>query len=386
MQKLKFSEFLKDVFGIDFTMFLSGTELLFAYEVNKYLVDEGIEISLEGLDVLEPLLLGDYFAFVKLSGMKFDEPYASVGVTLKDSKEFFVNQLTDVELGRNDGVIYFTRHGSVVNTKYMTAFAYSPKCYLSLFARVCVDNYIKGTGDKLIIDNSMDPAGMFEYSELYILQNYGNKLASDEYLELMVCDGHNQIGWESFTVFNRQLGLMCKDYTVNEKKELLDKRYRVGDVVLLYEKEKKVESRTVSRLVSCKPGVIDKITDKEICLRVYPDVTTRATKEYEILKLESDLYTVSDADEYYEARSAYDYTSIGIEGYVRDEEYFIMPLLPYDSTVQYRKLDDGRYEAVELDTIDTVYTVFKDRGVKFDEARFKERYYRDKDMPVVVGD
>lgn len=386
MEKLKFGDFVKDVFDVEFNVFKSGTELLFTYECRKYLALEGIDLTAEGLDILDALLTGSYFAFVRNEGLVFDEPYMQAESGGFDRRDYFLDTLDDINLGFNEDSINFTTRGDLKNKKYMTNFAYSPKCYLSLMAYVSVYNFINKTSLCLIIDNSTETAGAFEYSELCILQEYGNKLVSGDFLQMYVNDGYAQIPWEGFWMYNQQIGLMLKDYTTVEKFDELSANYIVGDVVLLYTKEKQVKSHKVTKLLSCVPCVIKSITESHIELNKYTDITTTTTMAEKIRELDSDLYSAVDVNEFYVARVKFDYSSIGVRGCTSLEEFFITDVVEGDYTIQYiEDVENGGITSVQLDTIDTVYCVFKNRGVKFNEERFIAKYYTQKGKSIPGG-
>ena len=135
-----------------------------------------------------------------------------------------------------------------------------------------------------------------------------------------------------------------------------------GDVVLYYETDKAIKSKSIRRLMNCYPAVIRGISKMGISLEYYPDITTVLTKKRELQKAEE---------------------LCGGEYRYSHEDYNRFPCctVNLDLFKQYLVNKDGIEGVYELDTLNTIYAVFEDRKINYNKKEFLNKYFK-KSKPV----
>lgn len=389
METIKLKDILPE--GKRLKTVMTGSELLFLNELDKYTtLLLGKKLDLTGVTILKSLQKERLFSFVVYQGLNvgFDvdmstlKPYGDIVKTL------FTQTVDGIVFKENtDEVVHYDFSIAPVENRKLNGDSRS-SAYISLVAYVIVKAYMEGKKlPKIIIGEHNYVIVNLEYHHLYILENYGNKL----FKGLVEYRGSNdkiQVHWESYVMLQRQKGLMCRPYSPKDKlKYIKKKNFKEGGVVLLYTRTNCTKGNTITKLESCYPAVIDKITDTEIHLRYYATVETSLTRYMKLAQIDeesdgnSGLLDV-DFDRFVPSRCVYDLTTIGIEGFTYDESVFIISPIDSDSTKQWLSNSRGQ-DHVTLSTLDTIYAVFEDRGVEYDREAFLDKYFRSKNrIPV----
>jgi hypothetical protein len=180
---------------------------------------------------------------------------------------------------------------------------------------------------------------------------------------------------------------MNGEYSSKEKYDYLLAELEVGDVVLLYSREFNPDDErdTIGSLKSCYPAVIESFDEKVIVLRYYSNVETKLTQrtrmEQLVDKIEGleELFTPEDYERTVTSEKRLSLADIGVETCTYLEDTFIFKPVEGDSTEQLFKDDSsGELISVKLNTLDTIYAVFEDRGVKYNRDRFLQKYFTSK--------
>lgn len=370
---------------------LTGSELLFVYELDKYvklMLDKRLDLT--DISILAELKRERHFSFVSTNGLEFD---------FVPKKEDLADYSSDVRkyfLGTVEGVVFKEETPEKVVFEYyhdvdanrVFRDDHSSMAYISLVAYLIVRSYQQGVPvPKLFIDHGNYNQQELEYADLFILKMYGNRFLEDlveiEYSE----NWGYQPEWEAYVMERRQRGHMNNpDYTMRDKFTHLRRNFAVGDVVLYYQRSKPAKGKTINRLTACYPAVIRYFDKTTVVLEYFPIVQTRLTRRMELEEISSNfeemgkesIYTEDDYERFISTTNTYTLTEIGVGDctYV-EREFFIEPI-DFDGTYQYLEIPDG-VQCVWLSTLDTIYAVFEDRGVDYDKERFLQKYFKNRE-------
>ncbi|MNL91101.1 hypothetical protein D3C81_08290 [compost metagenome] len=368
---------------------VTGSELLFIYELNKYTKKMlGKELDLEGLQVSKNLLASEELAFVLRQGLSLGIDLTNITLTdySKHEKLFFTSTIEGLlfEKDTDEEVVFNLYCDYAVNNQFNRDFLRG--VYVSTLAFLIVRAKLKGTSiPKLVIKNIKSLIND-DCVHMEILRGYGNKFAKD-ILEIQYYSENDEKHsvWVSYVTCNRQRGVMNRKYSSAEKFRLLKKNFEVGDVVLFYRTKKYNEGKTIADLCSCYPAVIEAYTSNSIVLSYYPTVETKLTQVTELSMLEDDLglddddscFGVNDYTKFIECKESCSLLEIGIDVYTFTDELFILKPFDSDGTYQYFRTPEGG-ERVWLSTLDTIFAVFEDRNVSYNREKFLQTYFYSK--------
>lgn len=380
--------------GLKIKRITTGSELLFAYELDKYarlMLDT--KISLKGIPILKQLYAQAEFSFVVSHNLDigFEIVNKSALMDISSKKGYF---FTDVVQG--------IALKSVTPTEWVYDFSYNTRAnrvcygmnraaaYVSLVAFMIISSIANDVScPKLVIDHENHAELAQEYVHLLILRDYGSKVLKDLIdIRFNKATG-NQPEVEAFILVNRQRGYMNREYTTTEKVRHLKKNFYVGDIVLLYSCKKLSKTKVIPVIESCYPAVITGYDDRGINLTYYPNVTTKTTHTISIYNVEEEYKDtartkglISDADyaRFPVCNVRIPFFDIGIDSCTYLEEKFLIKPIESDGTYQYFRTAKG-YDRVFLNTIDTIYALFEDRGLWYsDESRerFIYKYFTER--------
>lgn len=377
---------------------LSGTELLLAFELDNELQRQlGERIELD-VSIAKEVSKNGFFSLVRdldekrnnknndvsyKSALFTEEqlalPRAPYGTLMRKAFDKDVSQ-AKFEVYTDEKIVYsfnsFQRENMVLHNLDRE---YG---YVALMARILVDFYKRGIEPpKIEIAHRTYSAENMEYDSLLILKLYGNKIFEDILEVNFAEDKTYQPNWSSYREYCSQIGRMLKTATPVQKFKYLNKKYEVGDVVLLY-KRTKLNGGSTGVLKNCYPAVIQAFDKNSITLEYYPNVDTLQTRYFELSNVEEDLdtdnvdsiYREEDYKSFVRLSETFPLISIGINDLTYTELTFILDVLPFDGKNQYYNID-GVLRYVDMDTIDTVYAVFEDRGVPYNKERYIKKYF-----------
>lgn len=381
--------------GLKIKKITTGSELLLAYELDKYarlLLDK--KLSLKGVTILKQLYSQAEFSFVVSHGLDVGFEVVNKAESLMDLSTkrgfFFTDLVNGVEFKSktDDEWVYEFNYNTRAN-KICYGMNRSA-AYVSLVAYMIIDSIDRGVKcPKLIFDQATHAELALEYVDILILRDYGNKLLKDLVeIKFNKATG-NQPEVEAFTLVNRQRGFMNREYTASEKYRFMKKHFEVGDVVLLYTRKKASKTKVIRMIDSCYPAIITGFTDKDVSLTYFPNTNTKTTHTIMLYDAEEEygedartkgLISDEDYTRFTVCPSTFNYIDLGVDLCTYLETKFIIRPVESDGTYQFFHTDKG-YDRVFLNTIDTIYALFEDRGLWYDEAskeRFVNKYFTEK--------
>ena len=384
MKSIKLSE----IIGKDIKFVKSGSEIMYLYELDKYCKQIlGKSIDFKGVSLIKELYNSEYYYYVYRHGVSLGyEPDKVEFADLTEiERKFFNYDLGGIVFEKKSADEWVYDYNTDRNANLILNYYNRSAGYVSLYAyMVILAIKDKKPVPKLVLNNSSPKQEEMEYLDILILQNFGNKLLKDKVDVHFSKETVTQPEWEAYVMYYRQLGYMQTDVSVNEKMKYVKKNFKVGDVVLLYSTEKAVKSKSIRKLTSCFPAVIRDIKGVNIMLDYYPIVATKLTKQIVLRQLEENygkdmIYTYEDSIKFPTCSKSFSLYSGGVDYLMHFEDEFI--LTPFDGTDTFEQylLDkngvEGRYE---LGTLDTIYAVFEDRGVDYNEERFLKYFGKKK--------
>ncbi|WP_435924470.1 hypothetical protein [Paenibacillus sp. DYY-L-2] len=414
------------------TTIQTGSELLLAYELDKYaksLLNKKLVLS--DVTISEELLIGEHFSFVWHSGL--DVGFTPDKEVLAECSvgDFFLDSIENVVFKKytDDEAVYDYDYDTKAN-RIMNYDSNRSKAYVSLVAYIFVRSYKDSVKvPQIIIDHKKRFPNQFEYIDLYILMRYGNCLLEglldikflepkshkklsheksiDQYAEGREKIQEYQFEWIAYVKHWNQRGWMNEPYSVKQKFTSLSSEFEVGDVVLLYERDNNQrkyngENEEIGKLLSCYPAVIREFNKNFLRLTYYPRVYTLLSEEmkiesfnltpenlreinmlsYERVKHFRNLVGVKKKKELFFGEKTYfigqpekfDLVNLGVGRYTYDENKFIVTPIEHDGSYQFIFTEEGIRFAY-LSTIDTIYHVFDDYEVEYNKKRFLDKHY-----------
>ena len=246
--------------------------------------------------------------------------------------------------------------------------------FIPFIASFIVDKFITGTRGVLHFVSSAVPN---IYTNVFVLMYNGNKLIKDIISIENISMG--QAEWFAFIAAQRQCNrMLCSADSVAKAKWFKDNDVRTGDVLLLYTIGKN-QDKTKRELQSCFIGVVTSLSNMEISMSVIYSIETVLTQVERVSTSNILDKSVEDYTTFGVAQKTIQFTSLGCDYLTYDEEYMVMKPSTDDGSVQLMVMpnEDGEWDVckVEMDTLDTIYAVLKNRGIKFNEERFLKEYF-----------
>lgn len=262
----------------------------------------------------------------------------------------------------------------------------SQQSWVSFVAMVAVERLKNNQPCKLIIklDNHIT-LNFFAMCYLDVLLEKTSALSSWVVIDYSRLDKDTmlQVSYCSWYSIGKELGLVQSWHSVKEKVNYMKELdIKIGDVVLLYERGKSRKTSNIKPIINCHFAVIKDITKGVIVFDVINTIKTReqgrvdwADKTMTVKNLYNNKNPF-DVLNHNEIRKPIDV--LGIEHLLFDELFFIAPLSEAED-ISFMSVTDGtRKDKLYLPQNDLVYWVFKDFNVQFDEQRFLNKYFKDR--------
>lgn len=194
--------------------------------------------------------------------------------------------------------------------------------------------------------------------------------------------------------------LTQEGFTIEEKKSYLDKNnkyFRVGSVVNILERKRKMTTYRFSSILNCHLAVIRSISDRFINVEIIPQKFTRAQYEYDFLEAPEHaklLYEDGTLPIQPTRRESFSYFELGIEGCTKDDtnmvhEYKILNRLNdkgEGDVTQYVFGKDGNSFKKSMSFNEAVWYILKEHKITFDEDLFKEVYLTKDEISELYGE
>lgn len=367
----------------------TGSELLLAYELNKYAqLMLGKEVALTDVTIAKELFSGEHFSFVVMNGLNvgFVPERETLADITKNARYFFPTTVEGVAFVSvtPEKVVYKFDHDT--NANKILHGDNRGTSYVSLVAYLMVKAKAEGVAiPKLVIDHETYNQRELEYVELMLLQHYGNRVLKNLIEVKYATNWGFQPEWEAFLLYNRQRGLMNTEYSVPEKQKHLRKNFQIGDVVLMYQRTRGAKGKTVNQLKACYPAVIKGFTANGVTLTYYPIVQTEFTRHMELNDVSQNLedddrtftYREDDYSLFNACTTSFPFTSIGVGTATWTEECFFIKPVDFDGSYQFFRTKEG-IRHLFLSTLDTIYAVFEDRKVEYNREAFLQEHFHSK--------
>lgn len=385
---------LTELLGSKVRRIQSGSELLFVWELYKYskeLLDR--VLTIEDAQVLKAVRDGEHFAYV------YNNSELNLNYTPSENEILADYSETDRKYFKGDlsGIVFekqteedWTYCYHTDKSANIVLYGYNRSAgYVSLYAYMVVKAYKEGKKvPKLILKNLSPKQEEQEYVDILILMNYGNQWLKDKVEIQFSKEVVVQPEWEAFIMYQRQLGNMLEETPLLKKIKYMTKHFVVGDVVLYYQTDKSIKSKSIRKLTNCFPAVITEINKNEFKLNYYPMIETFLTHKTRLEEVEQNSgiegfkYTSYDYNNFPVCSVTLDYISTGIDILTYTEDSFILKLMKgTDTFPQYIKNSNGMTHIYDLDTINTIYAVFEDRKVEYLKERFLQLHFK-REIPV----
>lgn len=250
--------------------------------------------------------------------------------------------------------------------------------YIPLMAYFAVSKMLAGEKGQLRLVTRL--SGADHYINLIILRNYGNRLVNDM-LSIENCN-LEQADWVAYVKMQKSFGRMATDSDSTEKQKWLKEHdVQKGDILLLYEIEKGA-SISNREITACHMVVVESYDSMSIQYTYIGTTELVLTQIERVSKTEFMQKSVKEYQDFFKQTKSLSYTSVGIEYLTYEEDYMLMLPTGDDVSCQLMILpgENGKWELrqVVLDTLETIYAVLENRGIKYSKERFLNKYFKGK--------
>ena len=380
--------------------FETGAELVLAYALNDYAIKYlNARLDCTNVRVSKDLVKEEIFAYIcdysinpeNIVFNSLDVPENRPRYSFRPTRD--MNLLDSLVINMTpEKWVFGIANDNVKNSQIRVGVAAWNYCYI--VAKWLIWRYLNKNMPvpKLIIDQQRMSITRYEYSLLIILIKYGNQILNIPEFELVYDNPPNDdYEWVAFVEEKRMRGMMHNipnTYSAKDKIVYMTKRLKLapGDVVLLFRRRDNRNNGDITQnLIDVYPAVIMSVTAEALTLQycTQTDLTLTRKHHLDMLRMNGGhrIYTARDYTRFEVQPRRFEWFDIGIEGFSSTELWFIIPMVRDDSTVQY--INDGEKDCmVTLDTVETVYALFEDRGIKYDKARYLEKNYPNGEIPI----
>lgn len=367
---MKVSELVKIVSGKEVNMLMTGAECEFVGSCAFYLKllrGDSVELDID----INPLVRAEYINRMQDLGVVIEgRVKGSYNVSnfcrpMEKVMSYIVDKtVTDWS---------FDIYSDIINNSHVNHG--SGAGYIPFLAYFVVTKMLEGTKGVLRIVTKV--SGPSEYISLLILKVYGNKLA-EGLVDIENCN-MGQAEWTAYVQMHKQFGHMITTSDSIEKRNWLNEHdVKSGDIVLLYEigKGNNISTR---ELTSCRIAIVNSVNEFNVGLDIIGTTELILTQIERVSHTEFSGKTKEDYEGFYRRSETISYTSLGIEYLTCDEDNMLMLPMADDISSQLMILpgDNGEWELkhVILDTLETIYAVLENRGIKYNKERFLNKYF-----------
>lgn len=377
-----------------------GSELYYICELGKYLKNYNDILSLSGVKVDTRLKNSKFWLYLQYA---IENGYVT-DINIDTDDIFDYSKLNKTiftsDISANLDKLCFVKQGKelileyVDNINYLGDGGLHSQAFVSLIAYMTIERTKKGYPEVFHLKLNQIVLNVSSLVDIICLQSTS---AIKDWCKVDIAVDTNfwrDCNWKAYVYDNMQRGEMQRKLSPSEKKAYFKSLgYKVGDLILIYNKGGEKETDNIRKIKETYFAVIEKITDDRIFVR---EVKKKDTVFGETLAHNKDKKnTYSNVFNYKGRVCDYRWIDIGIGRKVFNEQYFIEDLNKEDEFII--KVTDGKREnRVKLLVPDTCYWVLKDRGIQFDEEHFKEvyknyvplaydRYMNGEEIPEIVG-
>lgn len=363
------------------------SELYYIAEIAKYLkILENETLSMEGVIIKPTYLNSKYYRYMQsqsIEGIPFRE--------FEQSRDIFTGDLLErdivfAEKSNTEWIFDYDGKGTNPYNSLIFKGLLANQVYVSFMALLTVKKILYGNPKTLLLDfvnaNICFTKNFDNWDILDIWLIYKKTKAFETWVTIKLPEvkrAEAQLRYEAYVREHELVGGMLETSSVKQKIDCFRKRFRKGDIVLLYTKSVKGNKNDNVRTVeSCTMARVEKATSQRIELTaIYTTETPLSTKKRidELPEKNRELY----GDDYYlrhhEQKMSLDWLDVGICEYTYIEEYFITDLNCDDSVELWFNRKDGTEVKLELQNADAIYAILCERKIEFDKQRFEKLYF-----------
>lgn len=260
--------------------------------------------------------------------------------------------------------------------------AYSSQVLVSILASVAVHRLLTGVPKRCLMkfDHSLLSNKQLPIADVHLLCFETD--AMNGWFDFDTDGGddiENQCGFEAWWYKGFEMGYLRREYSGSEKRQYLaDLGIKIGDVVLLYERNACQSSNYIKNISSMKFAIVRGVAKDGITLEYIVNKRTRYGYDVWFESLPEPvqkMYGVGDS--YKDFRSTtkkYSWLDIGVNYMMRSELFFITPLQLSDA-IALDVTNGIDYECIWLPEEDAIYWLLKDYGVDFNEEHYLSLYF-----------
>lgn len=311
--------------------------------------------------------------------LRAEDPVYDMKTPVKMQTSF--EQMTDDywlwTLGGKDGRFSTINNAGFNNMK-------SQYAWVSLIAMVAVERLFTGKPNKLMI--YIDYALLLSdlaLSYMMLLNEETICLTGWCFFSLAENVSENkklQLGYFAWYARGKDCGYMDKLYTGKDKFAYIHKMdLQVGDLVMLYDRERAQKHNFVKTIVGCHLAKITFLTQTAIGLELINTVKTKFQGKEDFDDNTIVVKRMYQGKPPYSklniSKRTYDLVDIGVEYMLYGEVQFIVPL-DHPTDFKVTRVTDGiRKDTLILPQNDFIYWMLKDYNYDFNEERFLSRYF-----------
>ena len=291
---------------------------------------------------------------------------------------------------KSDELYFFTIDGNspddyIKNSVTLKADATSSKAWLSLIAKVHVDREFTGVPSKLAIEFSSEVINtQLALADFLTLGEKSDALKGWCVYKMsgVSAETIRQVGYEAWWYQGRELGYLSHWYTPKQKLNFIlnSMKLKVGDIVVLYERDYTTKQNYIKSIKSCKYAIIRGIDRQGVDLELITKFRTKYGSELHIQNQSHMVRQMYAGDYSYlnwnSTNRKFDFTELGVGYLMHTELFFILPIEEVDD---YLVLDisdyNGRTGRYKLHQTDAIYWLLKDYDIQFNEDDFKKKYF-----------
>lgn len=379
----------------------TGSELYLICEIGRYLKNKCMELSLDGVVLNSQLVKSKFWKyysyslsnnFIAVEPSRVDMPlYPDMDIDLSDffTTDLSVEETSPAFVTQDAGLWHWSLSGHCLedakkNTKIMNG-TFRSQAFVSLVALAMVTRFLTNAPTKFKLELQYSTTDQkASVADLLIIKDSTNALS--DWFELVLPNGQQllqQLLYEAWVYENLDMHYARHNATLSEKIAYFDANgYRAGDVVNLYSRNPKQRQSPYKDIEGCVIAIIESVTPTQITFKCVHTVKTKlgVKKQIEDYSEEVKKMYVGGSNKHpHISCESFHRLDIGLDRQTSLEDKFILPANLDDHVTLWVCRGEGdSYEEqqVTVDAKNGIYWILKDREVPFDEAHYKELYFK----------
>lgn len=403
-------------------------ELYYVCELGKYLrMDYNQTLSLDGVKLAPEVVASKFYNYLKIAQTNnwvyTNEDLSDIDLNLIDFNSVHNFYLTESEVifskeekekrkkdpyynlitpqskqyflseAPFENVIYFKlrtsdRNESSVNNSTFNS-VNADVIWLSFIAKQAVKRLMNNIDYRLVLEfDTQALLNSFAISYIKILKEEAPQTFDSwvicKYADDVSIESTYQYGYNAWYKKGLDLGFLNRTYTIIEKRDyLVHLDIKEGDFVIFYERKEGHKASPFKEISSCRMALVDKIDKRSISFTLINTAKVREQSKWDYDNLSMQLKQWYCNKLPYEtmntSKVTKDFIDLGIGYLMFTEVFFIVPLSEADEeVVQVVDVIHNKPVKLKLNQNELFYWILKSYGFKFNEARFKQKYFKKK--------